>query len=324
MITRSRFVSFVVAAGACAGAAHAQTITDGNSTFSLTAANTAGALVRTGTGGGTGGTFVAGGDTSDHLFQHWWWYRVNGVNTREFALSNRTAVNASGNRVTLDYAEPEGVNFRVIYQLTDGADAPASANVAASVEITNVSSGPISLAVMGYLDYDLEATLADSATLLEPGRIQINDSTPFFGQFMASGANAYRVSAFSVARATLTDGDIDDADNSGLPFAAADFSGLWQWNVQLPAGGSTTIRSAFSLNTTAVPEGAVSGCDDIDFNNNDAFPEDQDVIDFFTVLAGGECSAGNTCNDIDFNNNGAFPEDQDVIDFFNVLAGGTC
>ncbi len=66
------------------------------------------------------------------------------------------------------------------------------------------------------------------------------------------------------------------------------------------------------------------GCDDIDFNNNEAFPEDQDVIDFFNVLAGGSCSAGNTCNDIDFNNNEAFPEDQDVIDFFNVLAGGTC
>ncbi len=30
------------------------------------------------------------------------------------------------------------------------------------------------------------------------------------------------------------------------------------------------------------------------------------------------------CDDIDFNNNGVFPEEQDVIDFFNVLAGGTC
>ncbi|HLP83303.1 MAG TPA: hypothetical protein VK157_03050 [Phycisphaerales bacterium] len=66
------------------------------------------------------------------------------------------------------------------------------------------------------------------------------------------------------------------------------------------------------------------GCDSIDFNNNTVFPEDQDVIDFFSVLAGGECSAGNTCNDIDFNNNTVFPEDQDVIDFFNVLAGGEC
>ncbi len=62
-------------------------------------------------------------------------------------------------------------------------------------------------------------------------------------------------------------------------------------------------------------------CDDIDFNNNGVFPEDQDVVDFFDVVAGGTCVA---CNDIDFNNNGVFPEDQDVIDFFNVLAGGSC
>ncbi|GDX97708.1 hypothetical protein LBMAG48_01120 [Phycisphaerae bacterium] len=64
-------------------------------------------------------------------------------------------------------------------------------------------------------------------------------------------------------------------------------------------------------------------CDSIDFNGNGVFPEDQDVIDFFNVLAGGECPTG-TCSDIDFNNNGVFPEDQDVIDFFNVLAGGVC
>ena len=62
-------------------------------------------------------------------------------------------------------------------------------------------------------------------------------------------------------------------------------------------------------------------CDTIDFNNNQVFPEDQDVIDFFNVLSGADCAA---CNDIDFNNNGVFPEDQDVIDFFTVLAGGQC
>ncbi len=62
-------------------------------------------------------------------------------------------------------------------------------------------------------------------------------------------------------------------------------------------------------------------CDTIDFNLNNVYPEEQDVIDFFNVLAGGDCLG---CNDIDFNNNNVFPEDQDVIDFFNVLAGGTC
>jgi hypothetical protein len=64
-------------------------------------------------------------------------------------------------------------------------------------------------------------------------------------------------------------------------------------------------------------------CDSIDFNGNQVFPEDQDVVDFFEVLAGGACPT-QTCSDIDFNNNGVFPEDQDVVDFFTVLAGGQC
>jgi hypothetical protein len=83
-----------------------------------------------------------------------------------------------------------------------------------------------------------------------------------------------------------------------------------------PGGTPVPDMGALEFQPPAPP-----ACDSIDFNNNQVFPEDQDVIDFFNVLAGGDCP---TCNDIDFNNNDVFPEDQDVIDFFNVLAGGTC
>ena len=78
---------------------------------------------------------------------------------------------------------------------------------------------------------------------------------------------------------------------------------------------------AFNLVFTEDPGCNPIVCDDIDFNNDEVFPDDQDVVDFFNVLAGADCPA---CNDIDFNNNDVFPEDQDVIDFFNVLAGGQC
>jgi hypothetical protein len=30
------------------------------------------------------------------------------------------------------------------------------------------------------------------------------------------------------------------------------------------------------------------------------------------------------CDSVDFNQNQIFPEDQDVVDYFNVLAGGVC
>jgi hypothetical protein len=83
--------------------------------------------------------------------------------------------------------------------------------------------------------------------------------------------------------------------------------------VQGVCNGATSDVVAITVNAAC--------CDSIDFNQNGVFPEDQDAIDFFDVLAGGECG---TCNDIDFNNNGVFPEDADIVDFFNVLAGGEC
>jgi 1,4-alpha-glucan branching enzyme len=101
----------------------------------------------------------------------------------------------------------------------------------------------------------------------------------------------------------------------------------------LTISGATTALSGtkFRAIVQGVCNGATSDvvtitvnaacCDSIDFNQNGVFPEDQDAIDFFDVLAGGECG---TCNDIDFNNNGVFPEDADIVDFFNVLAGGEC
>ncbi len=75
--------------------------------------------------------------------------------------------------------------------------------------------------------------------------------------------------------------------------------------------------------TFPVPVTVERFCDSIDFNNNFVFPEEQDIIDFLSVFAGGACSTA-VCNDIDFNNNDIFPEDQDVIDFFNVLSGSSC
>ncbi len=77
---------------------------------------------------------------------------------------------------------------------------------------------------------------------------------------------------------------------------------------------------ALSLSAPSAP---AASCDGIDFNRNGVFPEDQDVTDYLTVLAGGPCPYAGTC-DLDFNNNCVFPEDADVIAFFDVLAGASC
>jgi hypothetical protein len=67
----------------------------------------------------------------------------------------------------------------------------------------------------------------------------------------------------------------------------------------------------------------LSRCNSIDFNGDSIFPDNQDIIDFIDVFAGGTCPTG-TCDDIDFNGDGVFPDNQDIIDYINVFAGGSC
>jgi hypothetical protein len=96
-------------------------------------------------------------------------------------------------------------------------------------------------------------------------------------------------------------------------------------------GNAPNLQAAFAVRDfiwdrviQEVIDSAAQPCDSIDFNNDDLFPSDEDLIDFLTVLAGGQCSNGDLCNDVDFNNNCLFPEDQDIIAFVRVLAGGDC
>lgn len=98
---------------------------------------------------------------------------------------------------------------------------------------------------------------------------------------------------------------------------------------------SGNVQPALYLVRNAAQAAVRAGpaCDALDFNLDGFFPDDTDLIDFLSVLAGGPCSTdpalpGNVgqdgCNDIDFNNDGLFPDDADLIAYLRVLAGGAC
>ncbi len=138
---------------------------------------------------------------------------------------------------------------------------------------------------------------------------------------LAGGVSASRIarwngSTWSELNDGLRDADVGGAGGLGLAVLAD--------NTLAVCGDFDLAGTSVSANFALWSLPTSGCCDSIDFNQNTVFPEEQDVIDFFNVLAGGPCSFGNTCSDIDFNNNEVFPEEQDVIDFFNVLAGGQC
>jgi hypothetical protein len=66
------------------------------------------------------------------------------------------------------------------------------------------------------------------------------------------------------------------------------------------------------------------GCNDLDFNNDDVFPDTGDIADFLSVFSGGACSNDPNCDSIDFNNDGVFPDTSDIEAFLRVFSGGDC
>lgn len=66
-------------------------------------------------------------------------------------------------------------------------------------------------------------------------------------------------------------------------------------------------------------------CGDLDFNNDDLFPDSLDLEDLVAVLSGGPnaCSTGR-CDSIDFNRDELFPDSLDLDAFLSRLAGGAC
>jgi Immunoglobulin domain len=62
-------------------------------------------------------------------------------------------------------------------------------------------------------------------------------------------------------------------------------AGTYQCVVQSVCAGTVSFVATVNID----PAICTSRCDDVDFNNNGVFPEDADILDFFTVLAGGSC-----------------------------------
>jgi hypothetical protein len=111
------------------------------------------------------------------------------------------------------------------------------------------------------------------------------------------------------------DGSVTDADKMIAEGNVGVANATW-------GQGDVNCDGVVDAADVALFGGGLPACGSIDFNGDGLFPDDSDLIEFLTVLAGGDCTTG-TCGSIDFNGDGLFPDDNDLVDFLTVLAGGT-
>lgn len=173
----------------------------------------------------------------DQVFQDWWWYRL-GTDAREFTFPMpATSETYVGNTATITWNNLNGSGLNAVLTVVISEN-PARA--VHTMAITNANAAPVDLAVMRYVDFDLNATASsDNAALVtSPSLMTVSEGARVF-RFQGQGASNFAVSTFSTLRGTLADADIDNMADTGLPFGPGDYTGGYQWASQPLAAGAT-------------------------------------------------------------------------------------
>lgn len=224
------------------------TITAGNMVFTIGDSPTSITA-----GSGPNADFRATGAAgTDHMFSHWWWYRLAGDN-REFNLGNAASSVTIGTSVLrMTFNQP---NFTATLQFQVISTGAEQGFLRSTLSITNTSAAPISISLFNYTDIDLNNTSnGDSAVLAAPNFMRISDpATPVQIAYSGVGADANQTTAYATLQGLLTNAAVDNLNGTGLPFGPGDFTGGFQWGAPSPTGapGGITIEPGFTSSVIA-------------------------------------------------------------------------
>jgi hypothetical protein len=195
---------------------------------------------------------------TDHVFEAGWWYRIAGDGAEKF-FPAPDLQDYAGSTATLTWNDVDARGFSAVKVLRVVDAGGPSGHVETDLTITNNTAGPLGLDVFHMLDPSLDATFGnDSATLVAPNdHLRVTDGGgTVTGEYRGIGAGAFLVRSAGVGdvASELSDANVDDFNNSGLPFGPGDVTAGFQWTtLSLAPGGQQTYRAVVSINTAAVP-----------------------------------------------------------------------
>jgi len=182
---------------------------------------------------------------ADHVAQSGWFYRVSGDAAESF-MPVPDVQSYVANAVTLDWINVNGQGFDAteIQSLTNIGN---GFRLQLTFRVRNSSGASMTLDLFHALDMDLNGTAGDDAGVLAVANseITISDGGTITGRYRAVGNTNYVVRAAgggTDAIGLLNDGDVDNYDNTGLPFVAGDVTMGFQWaGLVIPDGVQTQV-----------------------------------------------------------------------------------
>lgn len=238
------------------GVANAQlcTLTAGGATYTIPAASHYDA---------TPTSNLLGVGTGDYLFEDGWWFRVSG-DTQEFFFPAPTTTTCAGAAGSITWAD---VGARGLFSATNLLNlttfAGGTGRLHLTMSVTNLSTvNPLTISLFHSADFDVNGTAGtDNATLLLPNtHHRIQDTTAGFAEYRAfsPNANAFLVRPFGATTdvfGLLGNTAIDNFDNTGLPATSIDYTGGFQWDLVVPAGGTTSVNVLLTGNVVPTAAG---------------------------------------------------------------------
>lgn len=187
--------------------------------------------------GGAPATDLLGTETVpalDTLYQSGWWYRIGGVDAREFPMPAPTTENydsvAGTISATWTNLGGSGLDVREFTYLVDN-EGP-SGTMISSLSAINTTGAPVTINVFHFLDADAGGTFGgDTGTLVGPGFLAFTDSTGSVVRYRAPRASGYRVSTFGAGGVldSLNDTGLTTLTDTGLPFGPGDATAAFQF-----------------------------------------------------------------------------------------------
>lgn len=231
--------SAFVLVGVIAPATAAITLTDGNSLVEIDETSQAGM-----------GTWMV--DGVDHLFQQWYWIRIN--QSPEVSVDAIGAPNVTlyGSNIAVVSYSNALVQVDMTFVLTGGTPGSNTSDIAESIRVINRTDRAFHLSLFEYDDFDLDGTAGGDRA--EAFGAPVTTITQWDSSRVFVGAvppvTHWEIASFPSILDRLNDANPDNLLDTGSPFGPGDATFAMQWDTQLAPGGAFII----SKDKLIVPE----------------------------------------------------------------------